>query len=158
MWACRVGVPKEKNPTQLFDRREAICAWVILGSKLGHHALSNSWSCGNKWSSSGKRHNNSKDKESVVKTPRSASVVKISPKCSTSRPTGIWGMIILTFSDSHGFNHLSTTLVPVLCWILLFQPLHEDARTLSLKLPKYLCSGWHYFEKDPLSVLLICCK
>ena len=52
---------------------------------------------------SGKRSSNTKDNVSVVKTPTSVSMVKISLKCSTTRSTGTNEMI-LTFSDPCDIN------------------------------------------------------
>ena len=52
---------------------------------------------------SGKRSSNTKDDVSVVKTPTSVSMVKISLKCSTTRSTGTNEMI-LTFSDPCDIN------------------------------------------------------
>ena len=105
--------------------------------------------CRNKGLLSGKRSNNSKDNKSVVKTPSSISMVKMSLKHileqfhriqtpldhSTTRSTGTLGMIMLTFSDPHDFNQLKLEfcqLLPqfyaefsfaqVLSWICIHSP------------------------------------
>lgn len=44
--------------------------------------------CSNKALLSGKKSNNSKDNVSLVKTPSSLSIVKISLKCSSTRSAG----------------------------------------------------------------------
>ena len=89
--------------------------------------------CRNNWLLSGKRSNKSKDNKSFIKTPSSVSVVKISLKCSTTRQTGTWGMMMLTFSNPCDFIQLKLGLCS------FPKPLHEYACVLSLKLPQFCC-------------------
>lgn len=86
-----------------------------------------------------RRNGNGKDTVSVLKTLSSVSVAKISQKRSTTRSTGTWVMVMLTF-----FWHL--WLQSAKAWTL---PTAQYACTFTLKLPQFCCTGRHCSGTDP---------